>query len=66
MGLFITNDHFGKEYYSMVVTDIKYKIFVKKYPCFANILLLSKTLDFKLKIYDEDIMREVTFKPLSL
>lgn len=66
MGIYFTNDYFNDDYYLMVLEDIRDRIFTKKYPSLKNILKLSKTLDFKLKIYSEDIMREVAFKPLSL
>jgi len=66
MEIYFTNDYFSDDYYLMVLEDIQDRIFIKKYPFFKSQLKLSKTLDFKLKIYGEDIMREVAFKPLSL
>jgi len=47
----------------MILNDIRDKLFFRKYPFFKNILYLCKTLDFNIKVYNDDILRGLYFKP---
>ena len=51
------------ECYTMILNDIRDKLFFRKYPFFKNILYLCKTLDFNIKVYNDDILRGLYFKP---
>ena len=63
MGIYFSNDYFSDDYYTMVLEDIRDKLFLRKYPFLKNILYLCSTLDFGINIYNEDIIRGLYFKP---
>ena len=67
MAIYISNnDEFWLEkYQALIYEKFREDLFVKKYPIFKAVLELSKTLDFNLKVYNNDIVRKLYIKPLS-
>lgn len=67
MAIYISNnDEFWLEkYQSLIYEKFREDLFVKKYPIFKTVLELSKTLDFNLRVYNNDVVRKLYINPLS-
>lgn len=61
MGLYITDDYWiGHENNQLLMLEkLRDDIFIKRYPVFKTVLELLKTLDFTIRIYSIEIMREI-------
>ena len=67
MGLYITHDYWiGHENNQLFMLEkLRDDIFIKRYPIFKTALELLKTLDFTVRIYSIEIMREIALCDLS-
>ena len=61
MGLYITHDYWiGYENNQLLILEkLRDDIFIKRYPIFKTALELLKTLDFTVRIYSIEIMRDM-------
>ena len=68
MGLYITHDYWigYEEDRLLMLEKLRDDIFIKKYPIFKTALELLKTLDFTVRIYSIEIMREIALCDISL
>ena len=68
MGLYITHDYWiGYENNQLLILEkLRDDIFIKRYPIFKTALELLKTLDFTVRIYSIEIMREIALCDISL
>ena len=65
MAIYISNDDelWLEKYQALIYEKFREDLFVKKYPIFKAVLELSKTLDFNLRVYNNDVVRKLYINP---